>query len=431
MTRSHAHLRALAQAYPQAHGRKLSSALENEFSGHMKSALRFIATGVENDGDGIYRDVELLEDSMKGLGTKDEKLSGLSSYLFYRPNCIPLLPLMYLMPPVYRVIRSHWNRSRFENIKRVYEQKFGKSLLARVRGETSGNYGDFMMAVISSSGSSTTLYHPSLASPGNFPIPAAPPAAPPPAYGAPQPPPVVQYDAPSPQIIPISVQPPRSPRLVPPIEYATPVPEDGPLLYLGVLVPPPPPAPPISDTLPGFDARRTAEVIRKAMKGFGTDTKALTGTIAPLDAMQVDVLRRVYESTAGKNLVKAIEKETSSWYEYALRAKILGPVLFDCWLLHRGSAGLGTHEDILTEILLDRTNSEMRTLKTAYRATYQRDLTAIIRSELSAKTERLFAMALVANRDETEYVDQARVQADVKALYEAGEGQQGTDEITM
>jgi len=167
------------------------------------------------------------------------------------------------------------------------------------------------------------------------------------------------------------------------------------------------------------------------MKGFGTDEKALTEAIAPLDAMQIEAVRRTFESTTGKDLVKTIEKETSSWYEYALRAKVLGPVLFDCWLLHRGSAGAGTHEDIITEVLLDRTNSEITTLKAAYHAIYNRDLTSVIRSELSGKTERLFVMALAANRDETEYVDQAKVQADVRALYEAGAGKMGTDEITI
>jgi hypothetical protein len=104
------------------------------------------------------------------------------------------------------------------------------------------------------------------------------------------------------------------------------------------------------------------------------------------------------------------------------------------------------------EVLLDRTNSKYRpsfhvssysttfrrhcigdiyTIQSAYRSIYRKDLNAVIRSELSVKTERLFNMALVGNREEGDYVDQARVQADVKALYKAGQGQMGTDEITM
>ncbi|GJJ07711.1 hypothetical protein Clacol_001916 [Clathrus columnatus] len=207
----------------------------------------------------------------------------------------------------------------------------------------------------------------------------------------------------------------------PPRPPASPRPEG--LIYLGVPIPPPPPNPPYRGSPPGFDANRVAGAIRKAVKGFGTDEKALTEAIAPLDAFQMESVRRAYESSTGKDLVKTIEKETSSWYEYSLRGKALGPVAFDCWLLHRASSGFGTHEDLLT--------GEIITLKAAYSAIYRHDLTSVIRSELSAKTERLFIMILSANRDEREHVEFGKVQADVQTLYAAGPGRTGTDEITI
>lgn len=40
-------------------------------------------------------------------------------------------------------------------------------------------------------------------------------------------------------------------------------------------------------------------------------------------------------------------------------------------------------------------------------------------------------MVLAANRDETDYMDYAGVQADVQTLYAAGPGRQGTDEMAM
>ena len=55
----------------------------------------------------------------------------------------------------------------------------------------------------------------------------------------------------------------------------------------------------------------------------------------------------------------------------------------------------------------------------------------VICSELSAKTERLFNMMLVSNREEGDYINSARVEANVQALYKAGKGRMGTDEITM
>jgi len=48
--------------------------VEGEFSGHMKSGLLYLVKAYENDGQGIARDVEYLEDAMSGMGTKDERL---------------------------------------------------------------------------------------------------------------------------------------------------------------------------------------------------------------------------------------------------------------------------------------------------------------------------------------------------------------------
>lgn len=65
----------------------------------------------------------LLEDSMAGMGTKDHLL-------------------------VARVVRYHWDRNELANIKAAYQQKYHKSLGARIKGETSGDYERLMLACI-------------------------------------------------------------------------------------------------------------------------------------------------------------------------------------------------------------------------------------------------------------------------------------------
>lgn len=49
---------------------------------------------------------------------------------------------------------------------------------------------------------------------------------------------------------------------------------------------------------------------------------------------------------------------------------------------------MGTHEDLLSEVLLNRTNQEIFLLKEAYKRTYNKDLVQIVQGELSMKTER-------------------------------------------
>lgn len=97
--------------------------LESEFSGHMRDGLVFIARYAENDGQGVVRDAAMLEESMAGMGTKDERLC-------------------------YRVVRGSWNRPRWAAIKNTYQATYHRTLKRRVEGETSGKYEKALVAII-------------------------------------------------------------------------------------------------------------------------------------------------------------------------------------------------------------------------------------------------------------------------------------------
>jgi annexin A7/11 len=124
ISRSTPHLQAVAQAYQHHYHTSLSSMIKSEFSGHMETALLFIVNTALPGPPGISRDAQLIEESMAGMGTKDERL-------------------------IYRVVRAHWDRMRFEEVKRVYAAtQSKKGLYSRVDGETSGDYKRMMLAII-------------------------------------------------------------------------------------------------------------------------------------------------------------------------------------------------------------------------------------------------------------------------------------------
>ncbi|PWN53434.1 Annexin [Violaceomyces palustris] len=248
----------------------------------------------------------------------------------------------------------------------------------------------------------------------------APPGPPPQAYGAP-----AGYGAPPPQHHAYHQAQPYHQQ--PPAPYGAP---SGGFFYLGIPIPPPPPHQPAPPPM-GYNPAQDVERIRKATKGFGTDEGALISTLAPLDAFQVDALRHTFKAQVGKDLVTVLEKETSGWFENVLRAKVLGPVGFDVWLINRACQGAGTHEDLLNEVLLARTNSEIHVLKQAYQATYGKNLEKVVEQELSFKTKRLFTMAMQGVRmEDSAPVDHAMVEADIRALKSAARGA-GTDEIAI
>ncbi|KAI9375502.1 hypothetical protein BJX61DRAFT_130495 [Aspergillus egyptiacus] len=113
-------LRALNQAFSERYHTSLETHIEKEFSGHMKDALlHMLRTAL----DPAMRDAVLLEECMKGMGTKDERL-------------------------VVRAVRVHWNRQHLENVKRAYQSKYKTDLVKRVKGETSGDYQRLLVAML-------------------------------------------------------------------------------------------------------------------------------------------------------------------------------------------------------------------------------------------------------------------------------------------
>jgi len=117
---SNAELRAISQTFQSRYHTPLEKHIEKEFSGHMEDALLLM---LRSATDPAMRDAILLEESMSGMGTKDERL-------------------------VVRVVRAHWNRNHKEMVKRAYQHKYGKNLIDRVRGETSSDYQRLMVSLL-------------------------------------------------------------------------------------------------------------------------------------------------------------------------------------------------------------------------------------------------------------------------------------------
>ncbi|KAL6694897.1 Annexin [Trichoderma pleuroticola] len=259
--------------------------------------------------------------------------------------------------------------------------------------------------------------------PGQYPPPQAP-------YG--QPPPQ-QYGAPPPQ----HQQPYGAP---PPGQYGAPPPQHG--GHYGAPPPAPYGAPPAQPTPPSigygapqiiqWDGTADAQALRGAMKGFGTDEKTLINVLSRKDPLQIEVIRSTYERSFKRRLVEDIKSETRSWFEFGLVQLARGPLLADIHNLFDAMAGPGTKEIVMNDILLSRSNADLRAIKSAYQHTFRRSLENDVKGELSLKTERHFLIVLAANRaEDSAPVNPQQVEEDVMNIYRATEGKVGTDEILV
>lgn len=119
-SKNDAQLRAIAQSYEQRFHKSLDSVLKSSFSGHMEHALRLLVHRAKNRAEA---EAIRLEETMAGLGTKDELL-------------------------VQRVVRCHWDRQFMNAVSNEYKRLYKKDLVKRIEGETRGDYEKLMVACV-------------------------------------------------------------------------------------------------------------------------------------------------------------------------------------------------------------------------------------------------------------------------------------------
>ena len=177
-----------------------------------------------------------------------------------------------------------------------------------------------------------------------------------------------------------------------------------------------------------FDSEADAQVLRTAMKGLGTDEKAIINVLAKRSNAQRIEIKTKFKVLFGKDLVRDLKSELSGNFEDAVVAMFEPTLDYDCRCLRYAMKGLGTEEEALIEILTSRSNQEISDIKLRYKAMYNRDLEKDLMSETSGHFKRLLVSLCQGAREPSTVVDQARAEKEAKDLHDAGEKRWGTDE---
>jgi len=179
---------------------------------------------------------------------------------------------------------------------------------------------------------------------------------------------------------------------------------------------------------PNFNAENDCEVLRKAMRGMGTDETALISILASRSNAQRVEIRKRYKTMFGKDLMNDLKSELSGNLEECLLAIMEPSVLYDAKCLRRAMRGAGTDEETLIDILCTRSNQEISAIKAEYSSYYKRDLEKDCVSETSGHFKRLLVSMCQGNRDENQTVDIEKAKKEAMDLFQAGEKKWGTDE---
>lgn len=168
------------------------------------------------------------------------------------------------------------------------------------------------------------------------------------------------------------------------------------------------------------------------MKGFGTDEATLIRILSKPDPLQMALLRDTFDRRHKRSLEKDIASETSGYFEEGLLALVRGPLHQDAATVQKAIKGLGTKESMLNDVLVGRTNADMRAIKAAYQSAYKHPMESDVKGDLSLKTEQLFSMLMAANRaEESAPAIPQQIEHDVAELHRATEARTGTDQLAV
>ncbi|XP_071496710.1 uncharacterized protein, partial [Diadema antillarum] len=177
-----------------------------------------------------------------------------------------------------------------------------------------------------------------------------------------------------------------------------------------------------------FDAENDAQVLRKAMKGMGTDEMAIINVIAKRSNVQRQQIKLQFKTMYGKDLIHDLKSELSGKLEDLILALFVPGPQYDAYAINKAIKGLGTDEEILIEVLCTRTNEEIREINEEYKRQFRTTMEKDCIGDTSGHFKRLLVSMCQGNRDESSTVDMAKAQAEANQLYQAGEKKWGTDE---
>ncbi|KAM0438649.1 hypothetical protein ACHAPT_001404 [Fusarium lateritium] len=183
------------------------------------------------------------------------------------------------------------------------------------------------------------------------------------------------------------------------------------------------------------DKAADVEAVRKAMKGMGCDERALIRVLASSKYRNPWAMAQfvdAYNSRFMRDLAKDIESETRGNLETGLLALIRGPLANDVYVLSKALNRLGTDEEALNDVLLCRSNADIRAIVAEYKRVRGKELLTDIKDDVDDTLYRLYSMVLSATRSEgITAIDPAEIDHKVTELQRATEGRIGANAIVV
>ncbi|KFZ64240.1 Annexin A6, partial [Antrostomus carolinensis] len=169
-----------------------------------------------------------------------------------------------------------------------------------------------------------------------------------------------------------------------------------------------------------FNDDGDAQVLRKAMKGLGTDEGAIIEVVTQRSNAQRQQILKAYKAHYGRDLMADLKSELSGSLAKLILGLMLTPAQYDAKQLRKAVEGAGTDESVLIEIMATRNNQEIMAINQAYEEAYHKRLEDDLSSDTSGHFKRILVSLALGNRDEgpenlTQAHEDAKKLADVSS----------------
>lgn len=185
--------------------------------------------------------------------------------------------------------------------------------------------------------------------------------------------------------------------------------------------------PTVKPVLP-YDPTDDVQVLRKAMKGIGTDEDALVSVLSKRTSAQRQEIIQKYQQSYARDLLEDLHKELSGKFEKVMLALMTPLPLYLARECHDAMKGIGTTEKTLVEILCTCNNEWILAIKEAYFKEYDKKIEDAIKKDTSGDFKRIMISMCAGFRDEKEDEDFSKAKDLARQLFAAGEGTFGTNE---
>lgn len=166
------------------------------------------------------------------------------------------------------------------------------------------------------------------------------------------------------------------------------------------------------------DAAEDAEQLHKAFAGWGTNENLIITILAHRNAAQRKLIREVYTSTYGEDLLKALDKELSSDFERAVHLFALDPAERDAYLANEATKKFSSSNWALIEIACTRSSEDLFQARRAYHSLYKKSIEEDVAHHTTDDYRKLLVPLVSSYRYEGPEINTSLAKSEAKILHE-------------